>query len=371
MGERRVNVKEELPKKFGNSCVDIIITSHGTLDIERLSQDEKKLIQMCKEQVNMVPITGWDFRDKGEKIAESCKTNYVVTEGCILYKKEYGTWKKEKMFSDVRLENVTVLNNVLFNKIEGCVLRSQANEFNVCVYVNLPDNLNESLSYTENIKNSVFEDLKKMMPTNDVGTSGIKSELDKYNIENEIINEYTLSLPDSPSNRYLIEKINGSIRTFLPYSVNFNNNRILLILNPKSNKFFEYLDVKKIVDSINTELGIEEEESFIKAQKDVCIDIFTARKDEVCINVLNKIIGKKKPINVVYISKKTESDKELVNKLFNEEGINLLAFGPKDTPDKLITIGINPTRDNEINFPPQTLCAIAKHNHAIKNKNKR
>ena len=48
------DINDELSKYFGNSCIDIIITSHGTLDIKRLSQHEKKLAQLCKEQVNMV-----------------------------------------------------------------------------------------------------------------------------------------------------------------------------------------------------------------------------------------------------------------------------------------------------------------------------
>ena len=65
------NINNELSDYFKNNRIDIVITSHGTLDIKRLSGPEKQLAQKCKEEVTIIPMTGWDFRHKGRKIAEN------------------------------------------------------------------------------------------------------------------------------------------------------------------------------------------------------------------------------------------------------------------------------------------------------------
>jgi len=338
-------VIEGAPNKF------ILLTSIGVIGSEEIKDDEIKSLLNKFEEI--VIITGWDFKTRGKKEAEKYNAKYILCENCILYEKLNNQFKQVACFCDDeslklvkeinRYTIHTILEYAEQNNIKPVVFFSQGDEKSICYYINPPE--------------KIRKELKKYEETKDFGTSEFIKEVEKLcrieGKEKGNVVEFPKPLDSQVEAAllYIIEKVNARYRTFRPYSIDFQNDKILVDLNPPEEyKEFSYKDVENIVEMVLDKMmkdkkDIEKVYNRIVPQKDICIDIFCKTKDEVLGSLLDKILEKKKigdkDTLFVYLSKGTESDIPMIFKGYSSK-YKFIALGTDDISERLKRAGVIP-----------------------------
>ena len=352
--------EEILTKIIGEKPKELfLITSIGVLTTEKETEEKesekeiKNIKELLKKFDKRIIITGWDFQTQGRKEAEKYEADLIACEGgCILYKKNYDFREAEDYCDENSVRLVKIANRCIIRAIneyrkekdlEQVVFYSQADKKSICYYLNPPENiregrLNKMKKETGLTVNDFAEKVKGRCEILPKSTTNRKVEYEK---------------PQDPQTEetllYAIEKVNAVDRTFLPYSITIDENKIQVHLLSDSSNYreFTYRDIENIVEKgftkINYEKYYEQLYTKILPQKDICIDILCKSKDEILIPLLKKVVKEKDKENtlVIYLSKGTESDIPMIFKGYSS-GYNFIAIGDDNISDRLKRAGVIP-----------------------------
>ena len=342
-------LKEKSPKEVIKKVIAIpnkfiLLTSIGVIGSGSEEIKDNEIKSLLNEFEEKVIITGWDFKTRGKKEAEKYNFRYILCENCILYKKSNNQFNQIECFCDGESLNLVkeinrntihaILKYAENNKIKPVVFFSQGNEKAVCYYLNPPEKIREELEKYKEDKtcetSNFIKEVKKLC-----GTGGKK--------KGNLVEFPKPSDPQSEASLlYAIEKVNAKHRTFHPYSINLQNDKISVNLKPAENyKEFSYKDVENIVEKVLDEMKNRYEQIYNKIvpQKDICIDIFCKSKDEILNSLLNKI-GDENTL-FVYLSKGTESDIPMIFKGYSSK-YEFIALGNDDISERLKRAGVIP-----------------------------
>lgn len=310
-----VNWLEKTSKKLkSNIRPSLFITSHGTVDEQRLTPTEKHLLAELAKKDYITFITGWDFLDKGREMINDVlqPTALIMEGGTVLYTKKDG-WE----MGEIKLFNYNDLNFVKkawYHLVEctaelldfDVVFMSQADKYSICVYVNPPDDI---------VKEELNSLRKNEVKDGDEFAGKMKEIGKKYNLKvnAEPIDNLTVKIKKDIDNIYCAEKVNALYRTFMPYKLEMKSDFALVTLLPENHKYriIEREErtpgiLNSLVKCVNKKMpGYENR---ITPQRDVCIDIFAMSKDEIVksVQAIEKS-GLKDAKEVIYIYQKVPS----------------------------------------------------------------
>lgn len=319
------------------------ITSIGVLNSKEEKSDQiKYLLESIKEKVI---ITGWDFKTRGKEKAEKYGIESIVCENCILYTKSDNEFSEKQDFFDEKCLKLvkdanrciidTIQNYVGKNDLGSVVFFSQADEKSICYYLNPPDSVRKDFEkYKENDPCNIEDFSRKVKKR--CGCKGtIDANVVKYCKPEDSQSENSLL--------YAIEKVNAIYRTFHPYSILINDEKISVTLHQTNNyNDFTYKDVENIVEiALNKMKGHYEELcDKVQPQTDICIDILCKSKDEILIPLMDEMVNDDDTL-VVYLSKGTESDIPMIFKGYSSK-YNFIAIGSDTVSERLKRSGVIP-----------------------------
>lgn len=338
-------VFNRLCKALGVIKPSLVITSHGTIEEERLTPDEKFALSNFAANDDIVFMTGWDFKTKSKKLINTIlKPDGLIMEGgAVLYLKE-NEWKEKRLFNQ---DDRMLVKQAWYAMLEcmpqylpEAIFMSQADEYSICVYINPPNDV-------------VNNDLKQYRREEISSGAEFANKLREEGIELIEVDDETIKIPKNLENAYIAEKINASYRTFKPYKIELKDDFILITLLQDDYKYIpidrQVNGKVKIVPNILNEITNSVKDKVpiknrFAPQTDVCVDIFVKSKEEIIepIDVLDSI-GLREKKEVIYVSKSTRSDVELVKQLSTVCGmnhINFRAFGDATVPTELQRVGV-------------------------------
>lgn len=323
----------------------LLITSIGVLKPEEHARAEIK--NLLNKIGRKIIITGWDYKTRWKEASNYC-VDAIVSENCILHTKSNSEFNKTKDYCDegtlrlVKFANKQVLyaiqDYIKEKHLKSVVFFSQANEKSICYYLNPPKTIREKLERYKEEKPYTINNFAEKVKSEYGCTGTITGNKIEYAKPRDTQAEEALL--------YTIEKINARYRTFHPYSINVEENKLFVDLEPlNSYKEFSYRDIENIVEitlaKIKMENYYEQLYKKVQPQKDVCIDIFCKSKDEIFVPLLNNMINDDKDTLVVYLSKGTESDIPMIFSGYSSE-YNFIAVGTDDVSDRLKRAGVIP-----------------------------
>lgn len=322
----------------------LLVTSVGIIDTKEEKSDE--IIKVLDNIPRKILMTGWDFKTRGKEYANKYHFDMTVCENSILYCKTKNKLTKKDDFNDekslsfVKIANKHIIyaiqNYVKKKKIECIVFFSQANEKSICYYLNPTKEIRDKLKKYSEIEPCKIEYFVKKVK--DIcGQDGfVEGDKIKYSIPTD--NDVEISL------FYAIEKMNAKYRTFHPYSINIEDREAILDLNPiKDYEEFSYSDVENIVNLALANMNDDYEvfHDKIHPQRDICIDIFYKSKDEILVQLLDKMVEHHEETLVVYLSKGTESDIPMIFSGYRSK-YNFISIGNDDISERLKRAGVIP-----------------------------
>ena len=358
-----INHLKETPEKAIEKIIGskpekiVLITSIGVLRNCGSGEKIKNLLSKFDERKIITGIiTGWDFETRGKKMAETYGAKFVACEGgSILYTKSNDGWKEvvdicdDNSLNFVKFANKCVIyaiNEYRKEKgLEKIVFFSQANKKSVCYYLNPPKKIRDKLDDMKNEEpitiEKFIEKVKSICEIDERKVSGSKVEYKKPKddqLEQDLL--------------YSIEKVNATERTFHPYSIIIEEDKIVVDLDPGIDyEEFSYKDIENIVERAFKEISkdyrkFEQLYTKIIPQRDICIDILCKSKDETLNPILKKIIAKDEKENtlIIYLSKGTESDIPMIFKGYSSE-YKFIAVGDNYISDRLKRAGVIPLGD--------------------------
>lgn len=346
----------------------LFLTSHGTLDIgsDKLKELDsiRKLHNMCNGKLAI--ITGWDWKTKGVEIRKSYRE--IGVEPLAIYTeggtKIYVKGKGEKTYEFVK--NFTIAENLassahkylirsIYKTRPNAILRAQNNEIGYCYYIDVDSETVQKLNLPMGEKKKPAY-IRKCLMMKDIEDIAINSK-----------NKITINSIDNYTDDDLFEKIYrvmGSEMTFRPFRYEIDSNSIAIEMIEKDPdspiKLVEKTinddgiskTIQKIPDEIETiiyetikminQSQSNDKENLIKrikAQTDICIDVFVQPKDFLAMTwdyQLNKL-GLPKKTKITYLTKGTESDLPFLNHLYNWANSNktsLEVVGHKNLPSE-------------------------------------
>lgn len=368
LGEKIMDFSNEVRKRFTRKNA-LILTSHGTLDIrsDKLKELDsiKRLHNMCNGKLAI--ITGWDWKTKGVEILKSYRE--IGVEPLAIYTeggtKIYVKGKGEKTYDYLNKIGTNAENFARFAHkylIKGiyktrpnAILRAQNNEVGYCYYIDIDSETVQKLKLPMGEKKEPVYIKECLM------MKGIKEEDIAINRKNKI----TINSTDNYIDDILFEniyRVMGSEMTFRPFRYEIQNNSIVIEMIEKDPdgpiKLVEetIIDdgisrtIQKIPDEIKTIMSetikminqshSNEKENLIKrikAQTDICIDVFVQPKDFLAMTWDYQVekLGLSKKTKITYLTKGTESDLPFLNHLYKWAKANktsLEVVGHKNLP---------------------------------------
>jgi len=325
----------------------LLILSIGTLDKIRPAHRMKGLEEF---EGDKVILTGWHFK-RAVQEADRLNASAIVYEACLLStRKEMdgeSHWSEPlRLYRPRDVERVKHLNKVLWDEIclldKEPVFFSQGNSVSIDYYVNPPRE-----SYRD------FTEKWQVAPDKDA-SHFISHLVEGYGVDRQSITRMSdtcLRLSDSPHNRYLVEKVNAAYRTFVSYTLTFEqsgkdsyiivdldfdrlNKQLEQKWRDKKEWSYEFLEkvVRRAKDNPIENL-CDKDWAYVTPNHDCSIDIFAQTKDKCWEQAMRELQKKKlyeKGTPVFYISNATESDRVLIARAYSEPSIEFCAFGLSD-----------------------------------------
>ncbi len=152
----------------------LILTSHGTLIQQRLTDVEKIALENFAKNDKIVFITGWDYKDKGKELINDLlrPEGLIMEGGAVLYPRK-NRWHAVELFNQDELNLVKKawysLLECASKYLKESVFMSQADKYSICVYINPPNNVRERIPpHREEISSGkkFANELKKRYRTN-------------------------------------------------------------------------------------------------------------------------------------------------------------------------------------------------------------
>lgn len=353
----------------GSSIYDVVVTSHGTIDEQRLTEHEENKFQEFVDNHTVVVMTGWDLSDMGSEIKETYEPDVIVSEGGSVAHRA-PQYEHHELFED--LNSVKKGTTAVFKQIDRllgkeAVLLSQANRASSCFYINPPKELYESkLKKKQAPESCSIENFcLQMTERTDLNPQPIRREghIGKFDYSEE--------------NLYIFEKFQAQERTFQPYRIlNISEDSVTFeLLSGEVFNQDEYSSLVKpgddpppVIASIAYEARKRLSDSAakrIQPQTDHCIDVFAKRKDEALDRKFWDITGiDYESDNIMYLSKGTRSDLGLIDAFVEYAEKHGTKFAGKATtaaPGELQNHPYVATHD--VDSPAEILANIASSNH--------
>lgn len=323
----------------------LVITSHGTIDEERLTPAEKLALADFAKKDNIIFITGWDYKDKSNELINTIlKPEGLIMEGgTVLYPRKNG-WREIRLFNQDEQRLVKrawyAMLECMPQYLKEAIFMSQADEYSICAYINPPNDV-------------VNNDLMQYRREEICSGKEFASKLRDKRIEPIEVGDKTIKILKNEENAYAAEKIIASHRTFKPYKMELKDDFILITLLPDDYKYTpiekQVRNGVKIVPEILNEITscVRKKvpiKNRIAPQTDICIDIFAKSKEEIIekIDVIDSI-GLRRSKEVIYISKSTRSDIPFIEQLSRVSDmwrIDFKAFGDATLPTELQSVGV-------------------------------
>ncbi|WP_248898001.1 hypothetical protein [Haloplanus halobius] len=331
---------------------DVVLTSHGTVDQERLSPDEQANFDAFVEDHTVVVITGWNLHDQGTEIHTTYDPDAIITEGgTILRTREDSgeslSYGRQALYGDQERHlaakgTAAVLDQAVRILPQSPVFFSQGNEVSSCVYINPPRPL-------------IHDELEEQM-SDEMGIDNFRRHFErkcsgKFDIETDSTAKNRGRFENTPEAKYIFEKVQAAQRTFRPYQITeMNEEWIWFDLCSRdvylTNEYEPLLDAEQGPPHFITSISLEAREQVNEAtarrivpQTDHCIDIFAQRKadcfDERLFEAVDIDI---KSDNIIYLSKGTASDIDLITRIgerADKHGTTFRAHADRDAPRRL------------------------------------
>jgi len=375
------SVAYEILKKFGNqattlyrefldgsSVYDVVVTSHGTIDEERLTEIERRNFQQFVDNHTVVVMTGWNISDKGGEIAQTYSPDVVVTEGGSICHSAPSFEPQDLFDSLVSVEKGTAAIFKQIDRLLGkeAVLLSQANQASTCIYINPPKNLYEDeLKIEGGCKNRSIENFcLQMAERTDVKPQPIRQE------------GHIGRFAYSEKNLYEFEKFQSQECTFQPYRIlDITEDSVTFQL--LSEEVFNQDDYSPLANghagppSLISSIAFEAKERLtesvgqrIQPQTDYCIDVFAQRKEEALGSQFLDISGIDiETDNIIYLSKGTRSDLSLIDAFVEQADKYGTKFAGKATTDAPSEIRNHPyVAEHDVDSPAKILADIESSN---------